>query len=65
MIAQRTCFETAPLRRHLEKTTNGTTATQIGADDTTRRVTRIETISSGAIDLGSEPIKVLVMASFH
>ena len=44
-------FETVPLRRPIEKTTNGTTATQVEEDYTTHRVTRIETISTGAVDL--------------
>ncbi|WP_188475580.1 restriction endonuclease subunit S, partial [Gemmobacter megaterium] len=44
-------YEIVPLRRHIEKTTNGTTATQIDADDTAFRVTRIETISTGSVDL--------------
>ena len=47
----RTRFETAPLRRHIDKTTNGSTATQIEADEATHRVTRIETISAGTINL--------------
>ena len=44
-------YEIVPLRRHIEKTTNGTTATQVEEDENTLKVTRIETISTGAIDL--------------
>lgn len=44
-------YEIVPLRRHLEKTTNGTTATQVEEGEKTLKVTRIETISTGAVDL--------------
>lgn len=45
-------FECVPLRRHLLKVTNGTTATQIEESNGAKRVTRIETISNGDVNLG-------------